>query len=122
MSDLKATVERYLEIWNEPDADTRAKKISEVCTEDVTFTDPMASVSGGEGVNGLIGAVRKQFPGLVFTLAAPADAHHDIARFTWNLAPAGATEPVVVGFDVVKTGPDGRIVAVYGFLDKVPSA
>ncbi len=49
------------------------------------------------------------------------DAHHDIARFTWNLGPAGA-EPVVIGFDVLAATPDGRIGAVYGFLDRVPGA
>ena len=57
----------------------------------------------------------------MFTLAGPVDAHHRQARFSWNLAPEGA-EPVVVGSDVALTGPDGQIVAVFGFLDKVPDA
>ena len=61
-----------------------------------------------------------QFPGFVFTPAGPVDAHHQQARFTWGLGPAGA-EPVVVGFDVAVTGDDGRITTVLGFLDKVPA-
>ncbi len=121
MSDLTGTVERYLEIWNESDAALRAAKIREVWTEDATYTDPLASVSGHEAVNALIGAAREQFPGMAFTLAGPVDTHHDVARFTWHLAPAGAAEPVVVGFDVAKAGDDGRLTAVYGFLDKVPT-
>ncbi len=48
------------------------------------------------------------------------DAHHRQARFNWGLGPEGA-EPVVIGFDVAVTGEDGRIVAVLGFLDKVPA-
>lgn len=121
MSDLTSTVERYLEIWNEPDAALRAAKIREVWTDDATYTDPLASVSGHEAINALIGAAREQFPGMAFTLAGPVDTHHDVARFTWHLAPAGAPEPVVVGFDVAKAADDGRLAAVYGFLDKVPA-
>lgn len=122
MSDATTVVERYLEIWNTPDDGERATLIAEVWTEDATYTDPLASVSGHEEVNGLIGGAREQFPGLVFSLAGPVDAHHDVARFTWHLGPEGAAEPVVVGFDVARIAPDGRLATVYGFLDKVPAA
>ena len=119
MSDL---AERYLDIWNESDAGRRAEKIRTAWAPDGTYTDPLGAVRGHEAINALIGAAREHFPGMTFTLAGPVDAHHDIARFTWHLAPAGATEPVVVGFDVVRTDDTGRLTAVYGFLDKVPAA
>ncbi|WP_025617031.1 nuclear transport factor 2 family protein [Salinispora cortesiana] len=122
MSDLTNTVERYIDIWNESDADRRAEKIRDVWAENATYTDPLASVSGHEAINALIGAAREQFAGMTFTLAGQVDAHHDIARFTWNLAPAGAAEPVAVGFDVVRTNDDGQLSAVYGFLDRVPAS
>ncbi|MFY1634202.1 nuclear transport factor 2 family protein [Solwaraspora sp. WMMB335] len=120
MSDFIKLAERYLEIWNEPDAQARAQKIRDLCQEDVTYTDPMADVSGHEAFNALVGAVQQQFAGMVFTLDGSVDAHHDLARFTWGLAPAGADEALAIGFDVIKTGPDGRLAAVYGFLDKIP--
>jgi hypothetical protein len=63
---------------------------------------------------------RSKFPGFTFRLAGAPDAHHDQARFTWELGPAGG-EALVVGFDVAVFAPDGRIRAVYGFLDKVPA-
>ncbi len=122
MSDLAKTVERYLEIWNEADADARAQLIREVWTEEATYTDPLASVTGHDAINALIGAAREQFAGMVFTLGGTVDTHHDIARFTWELAPAGATESIVVGFDVAKAADDGRLESVFGFLDKVPGA
>lgn len=120
MSDLTKTAERYLEIWNEADPQVRLEKIREVWTEDATYIDPMASVSGHEGINALIGAARDQFPGMVFSLLDTVDAHHDVARFRWGLAPEGASEPLAIGFDVAKAGADGRLEAVYGFLDKLP--
>ncbi|HEX5597293.1 MAG TPA: nuclear transport factor 2 family protein [Micromonosporaceae bacterium] len=121
MSDLIKTVERYLEVWNEADTETRHQKIQEVWAEDGTYTDPLASVSGHESINALISTARQQFPGMAFSLIGSVDAHHDIARFTWGLAPTGANKPIVIGFDVVKAAADGRLTAVYGFLDKVPS-
>jgi hypothetical protein len=63
--------------------------------------------------------VQQQFPDFVFTLGGAVDAHHEQARFSWHLGPAGAAEPVVVGFDVAVLDGD-RIGSVYGFLDKVP--
>ena len=67
-----------------------------------------------------IAAVQEQFPGFEFRLAGPVDGHHDLARFTWELGPAGAEAPIV-GFDVAVTGGDGRLRSVLGFLDRVPA-
>ncbi|MGW2375507.1 nuclear transport factor 2 family protein [Kitasatospora sp. NPDC001683] len=117
---LQQLAERYLAVWNETDPAARRKLIDEVWAEDGRYTDPLAAVVGREAINALIGAAQAQFPGLEFTLG-PVDAHHDIARFTWNLGPAG-TEPVVIGFDVLAATPEGRIGTVHGFLDRVPGA
>ncbi|WP_395295374.1 nuclear transport factor 2 family protein [Kitasatospora hibisci] len=119
-TDLQQLAERYLAAWNETDPAARRKLIDEVWAGDCRYTDPLAAVTGREGVDALIGAAQAQFPGLVFTLG-PVDAHHDIARFTWNLGPAGG-EALVVGFDVLVADPEGRITAVHGFLDRVPGA
>ena len=56
------------------------------------------------------------FPGLAFTLAGPVDAHHDTARFSWNLG-----DELVIGFDVLALDANGQIAMVYGFLDMVPA-
>ena len=118
---MQDIIQRYLDCWNETGAEARRKLIEQVWAPDATYTDPMAEVAGRAAIDATIAAVQAQFPGFVFTLAGPVDAHHGQARFTWNLAPAGA-EPVVVGSDVALAGPDGRITAVYGFLDQVPEA
>ncbi|MEP7022687.1 MAG: nuclear transport factor 2 family protein [Actinomycetota bacterium] len=111
---------RYLACWNETSPDSRRKLVEQTWADTATYTDPLADVSGHDAIDATIGAVQAQFPGFVFTLAGPVDAHHQQARFTWGLGPEGA-EPLVVGFDVAVTGSDGRITSVFGFLDKVPS-
>jgi hypothetical protein len=116
---MQEIIERYLAAWNETDATKRRSLVDEVWAPDGSYTDPLADVRGREAIDGLIGAVQQQFPGFVFTLGGAVDAHHDQARFSWHLGPAGAAEPVVIGFDVAVVEQD-RIGSVYGFLDKVP--
>ena len=116
---MQEIAERYLAAWNEKDAAKRRSLVDELWAPDGSYTDPLADAHGRAEIDGLIGAVQDQFPDFVFTLGGPVDAHHDQARFTWHLGPAGA-EPVVIGFDVAVLNGGGQIRSVYGFLDKVP--
>ncbi len=119
MSHIDSTVTRYLEVFNEPEADRRLVLIDALCTDDYAYTDPLAAVRGKAAFSELVGVVQKQFPNVTFVAAGPAEAHHDVARFRWNAMAPGSTEPLAVGFDVV-TLADGRIRTVVGFLDKAP--
>jgi hypothetical protein len=121
MTDLTATVEAYLAAWNETDAADRRRKIDALWAADATYTDPLASVSGRDGFDQLIGAAQQQFAGLRFERGATYDEHHNIVRFTWNLVPAAGAEPVVIGFDVAEVNEVGQISNVYGFIDKMPA-
>ena len=60
---------------------------------DGSYTDPLADAHGREEIDGLIGAVQGQFPGLVFRLGGPVDANHNQARFSWHLGPPTAASP-----------------------------
>jgi hypothetical protein len=113
--------DRYVAAWNATEPATRRALVDALFSDDVTYTDPLADVAGRDGLDALIAAVQERFPGWVFRLAGPADAHHGQLRFTWHLGPEGA-EPPVTGSDVAVTDADGRIRTVLGFLDRVPSA
>ncbi|GAA3386995.1 nuclear transport factor 2 family protein [Cryptosporangium minutisporangium] len=121
MSDIEQFVTRYLAAWNETDPARRRAEIDAVWADDALYIDPLVVARGREEIDATIGAVQAQFPGFVFRLAGPVDAHHQQARFQWELGPAGG-EALVVGFDVAVLAEDGRIGQVYGFLDKVPAA
>jgi hypothetical protein len=90
-----------------------------LCTDDFTYTDPLADVTGPAGLDAVIDGAQQQLPGFRFSLSGAIDAHHEQARFRWHAAPPGATEPIVVGTDVLVLKA-GRIRSVLGFLDKVP--
>jgi len=111
---------RYIDVWNQTDARKRRADIDALYAADCGYADPIAVVRGRDALDGFIGGVQRQFPGFVFSLAGKVDAHHAQARFTWHAAPRGASEPAVVGFDVLVLEGD-RIREVYGFLDKAPS-
>jgi hypothetical protein len=121
MNDFAAIAAKYLDAFNAADADERRKLVDELFAADVTYVDPMAAVSGREGVSAFIDAAHQQFPGWVFSPAGRVDGHGAQARFGWGLGPAGE-EPPVLGFDVVVLDGDGRITQVLGFLDRVPNA
>jgi hypothetical protein len=112
-------VEQYLATWNST-GDEREALLADHWSPHVTYVDPLAEVSGPEGVSALVDGVRAQFPGFVFSRVSHVDAHHRQLRFSWGLGPAGE-EPVVLGFDVVVLDEDGRIRDVRGFLDRVPA-
>jgi hypothetical protein len=115
------TVDRYLAAWNATDPAARREAIAAAFTPDARYVDPLADVSGHDGVDALIAAAQQQFAGLVFSRGEVLDAHHDVVRFTWHLGPAGQdAEPVVIGFDVAEIAEDGRLGLVHGFLDTVP--
>ena len=120
MSDAAALVESSLQVWNETDPAARRAAIQDVFAPDATYTDPLADVAGVDGLDAVIAAVQTQFDGLRFSPTGVADAHHHTIRFGWALG-ANGSEPLVIGFDVAVQDEDGRIRAVYGFLDKVPA-
>ena len=121
--DAAKLVERYLDTWNETDAEARRTAVAEVWADDARYLDPLASVSGHDQINDLIGAVQQRVPGHVFRLVGDeVDAHHNVMRFSWELVPAAGGESLAIGFDVAEIEDDGRIGGVLGFLDKVPAA
>jgi hypothetical protein len=120
MTTFNELAERYIHLWNETDPASRRRRVDELWSEDASYVDPMVEARGREAIDQTIAAVQRQFPGFVFRLTGPVDAHHNQGRFTWELGPVDGEAPIV-GFDVAVTDTDGRIQTVLGFLDKVPA-
>jgi hypothetical protein len=120
VKDFEQLAELYIAAWNETDPAVRRQLIDEVWAPNGRYVDPLAAVEGRDGIDATIEAVQGQFPGLKFSLAGPVDAHHDQARFIWELGPDGG-DPIVVGFDVAERDAEGRLALVLGFLDKIPT-
>ena len=87
MTDACPVIERYIAIWNESDPVRRSELITRTWTEDATYVDPLVVAKGHDALDATVAAAQEQFPGFVFRLAGPVDAHHHVARFTWELSP-----------------------------------
>lgn len=110
---------RYLDAFNEADADRRRELLSALYTADCTYTDAHVDLRGVDHFDGVIAQTQERLLGLTFTLGSPIDAHHNQARFQWHAGPDDKPD-TYVGFDVIVTE-DGRIRNVYGFTDIGPA-
>jgi SnoaL-like protein len=116
-TDPNTIVNRYIEAWNEPDADRRSELVAGAFAEDGSYVDPLMSGSGHEGIAAMIGAAQQQFPGHRFELSFGPDAHNDRVRFAWRLYGPDGGEPVAAGVDFATLAGDGRLGSVTGFLE-----
>jgi hypothetical protein len=83
VSDLTELVDRYLAVWNEPDADARGRAVAELWTEGGGYTDPLAAVEGPAAINGLIGAAREQLTRTTTSPASPGTSYRLAAASRW---------------------------------------
>ncbi|BBG03624.1 MULTISPECIES: nuclear transport factor 2 family protein [Pseudonocardia] len=124
-TDFTALARRYVEAFNRTDPGARRRLVAELFAPGCRYVDPLADVTGHDGVDGFLGTVQDRLPGFEFRLLGDIDAHHDRARFRWQAAPpesyASGAEPPVIGFDVIVLDAEGRIEQVHGFLDAVPA-
>ncbi len=118
---VEATVDAYLESWNETDPAKRAALIERSLGADLWYRDPMLEADGLEAYEGMIAAVQAQFPGLVMSRTSPIDAHRDLVRFNWALGAPGQ-DPVFAGLDVAKTDADGKLHRIIGFAGETIAA
>ena len=78
-------------------------------------------MTGHDQISELIGAVQQQVPGHVFRLGdGGVDAHHNVARFTWELVPAGGGESLAIGFDVAVSRTTGASPACSASSTRLP--
>lgn len=136
MSDAQELAERYVAVWNEPDAETRRKAIQELWTEDgLHLLEPpeeivkraeeigVTATLEARGHEELVRRVTRAYdefvaPGqFVFRPHGEAAALQDMVKLRWEMVPAGGGEVLAVGIDLLLLAPDGRIRTDYQFIE-----
>ena len=85
------------------------------------YRDPLLEADGPAGLSEMVATVHGHYPGHRFRRTSGIDAHHDVARFGWELvAPDGAV--FVAGVDVATLADDGRLRTILGFFGDPPPA
>ncbi len=119
MSDITTAIDTYLNAYGESDATRRRADIACSWEVDGTLVDPPMDATGHEALDVMFAAVQGQFPGHSFRRTSAIDAHHGIARYSWDLvAPDGTV--AVTGMDVARVSDAGKLVDVAGFFGPLP--
>ena len=118
---VEATVEAYLATWNETDAARRQAAIARAWAASGRYRDPLMGSTGHGEIDTMLAAVQARFPGFVLKRTSKVDCHNDAVRFSWSLGPADGPA-VVEGVDFGTLSPDGKLVSIVGFIDKMPAA
>jgi hypothetical protein len=112
---LEATVDANLAAYGEPDADRRAALIAEAWASDGRLIDPPLDGQGHDGIDAMFVAVQGMFAGHSFRRTTAVDAHHDRARYGWELvAPDGTV--ALAGVDYAEVDGEGKLLTVTGFF------
>jgi hypothetical protein len=125
----EAAVEANFATWNETDAARRRAGIARAWEAAGRYRDPLMASGGHAGIDAKLAGMQARFPGAacpepsrrVIQRTSAIDAHNDCARFSWSLGPA-AGPAVVEGVDFCALLPEGRLVSVVGFIDRMPAA
>ena len=81
----------------------------------VSLTVPQGVFVGHDALDKLAGDVRATHPDFVYAPHGAPQALHNAGRLAWGSGPRGE-KPVYTGEDVIIVC-DGKIAALYGFLD-----
>ncbi|MEH0424312.1 hypothetical protein [Streptomyces sp. B21-083] len=114
----KVLLERYVAVWNEPDAAARRAAIAALWTPDGLHCTQTRRFQGTEGLVARVTEAYDQFVGgqkLRFRALGEPVGHHDALTFNWAMSPSGDDTVLAIGFDVVLLDGEGRIIADYQF-------
>lgn len=123
MNNINELVDRYVAVWNEPDAARRRQAIAELWMEDGTHLSKTLEGRGYAGLEARVAGAYEKWvkgSGFVFKPMNNVDSHHNVVKFNWEMAPAGGGEAAAVGLDFLILDDDGRIHSVYSFLVTPP--
>lgn len=136
MTNTTELADRYVAIWNEPDADTRRRSIPELWTEDgMQILGPPQEMRDAAAALGLTATLQarghdeledrvarayEEFvaPGaFVFRRRDDAVRLQNVVKFHWEMVPAGGGEAAAVGLEFLVLDDDGRVRVDYQFIE-----
>ncbi|TKC87703.1 nuclear transport factor 2 family protein [Trinickia terrae] len=107
------------EVFGEGDATRRRAAIEELYTEDCVLYAPPGTATGRDALDKFAGDLRATHPHFAYAPHGKAQALHNAGRLAWGSGPRGEA-PDYTGVDVIIVR-DGKIAALYVFLDSMPS-
>ena len=114
--DASELIDRYCQVWSEPNAANREEMLASVWAANATYTDPSVHAESGAALLSHIAKIQARRPGAKVLRTSRVDVHHGIARFAWHVVQADGTA-LPEGLDLAFLTPDGtRIERIIGFF------
>ncbi|MGW7610815.1 hypothetical protein ACWGKW_26745 [Streptomyces sp. NPDC054766] len=135
--DAQDLIERYIGVWNEPDAEIRRKCVHELWAEDgvhllrppqemhdravsLGFGTAVLEARGHDELHARVTRAYEEFvaPGTyVFRIQEPARRLNDVITFRWESFRTGDGQVTGGGLEFLVLDEEGRIKADYQFVD-----
>ncbi|MGW0089157.1 hypothetical protein ACWDWS_09125 [Streptomyces sp. NPDC003328] len=136
-TDIHQFTDRYVAVWNEPDAERRRAEVHELWSADAVHVvrppEEILRTAEGLGFDRLVLQARghralefrvsrayEEFvaPGaFVFRSRGNADRLRNMVKFGWEMVPREGGAAASAGLEILVLGPDGRIVSDYQFIE-----
>lgn len=116
---IDSTIDTYMDAYGERDAARRAELVAKAFAPGGELIDPPIDGKGHAGITETMGAVLGHYPEHHFRRTTGIDAHHNVARYGWELVDTAGTV-ALTGVDVAEFADDGAITRVLGFLGDLP--
>ena len=110
--------QNLLGVFSERDAVKRRFLIAKIWDTKGIFIDPHGRYVGHTAINDAAEQLQHRFPDFAFSELTDGDANSGVGRLPWGFGPPGEP-PKITGIDVLVTSDDGRITALYTFVDAV---
>jgi hypothetical protein len=103
-------------VFSERDAVKRRSLIARIWDAKGIFIDPHGRYAGHTAINDAAEQLQHRFPDFAFSELADGDANSGVGRLPWGFGPPGEPRKLT-GIDVLVASDDGRITALYTFVD-----
>ena len=116
--------DRYVAVWNEPDADARRAAIAGLWVPDGEHYVRTLKAKGYEALQQRVtGSHEKNVRDAGFRFVSAGDAQflHDAVMFHWHMVPAAGGPVAALGLEFLVLAEDGRIATDYQFILPTPA-
>ncbi len=117
--DAATLSERYIAMWNEPDAETRHAIIRSLFADDGANLTATLEPRGYSELRKRVDSAHDRWivgEKCLFRSTGVAKGHHGVAMFRWEMV-GGDGAVMSVGTEVFVLAPDGRIQTAYTFVE-----
>ncbi len=112
-------VERYVAVWNEPDAEVRRRTIEDLWAPDgANYTQSMQAV-GYDALDVRVTSAYEDYVGsgkYTFRSHLPPVGHHGVVKVTWEMVTVPEEEIASIGIEFLVLDDHGRIVSDHQFI------